>query len=298
MFARHNRMICVLYVLADTLLAGASFWAAYGIRAHLHSVRALYPAVYYLWLTPVVTLTCAGVGLATGIYREIREEVLHRVFADPVKVSLISTTLLFAFISVLKAEYISRLLLGFYAVIDLVAMVLFRLLARRLSGRLRRAFAGWRRFLLVGYTPGALEIARTIESNENRGNRLDGFAVVDPTATDKLDQRSLRQRYPVYSINQVPELLRRRVIDEVIFAVSKDELDAVEQTFLICEEEGVRTRLLLSFFPQTYSKVSFERLRDMPLLTFSTTPENDYLLLAKRVVDFLMALALLVILSP
>ena len=152
--------------------------------------------------------------------------------------------------------------------------------------------------LLVGDTAGALEIARTIESNENRGNRLDGFAVVDPTATDKLDQRSLRQRYPVYSLNQVPELLRRRVIDEVIFAVSKDELDAVEQTFLICEEEGVRTRLLLSFFPQTYSKVSFERLREMPLLTFSTTPENDYLLLAKRVVDFLMALALLVILSP
>ena len=298
MFARHNRMISVLYVLADTLMAGASFWAAYGIRAHLHSVRALYPAVYYLWLTPVVMLTCAGVGLATGIYREIREEVLHRVFADPVKVSLISTTLLFAFISVLKVEYISRLLLGFYAVIDLVAMVLFRLLARRLSGRLRRAFAGWRRFLLVGDTAGALEIARTIESNENRGNRLDGFAVVDPTATDKLDQRSLRQRYPVYSLNQVPELLRRRVIDEVIFAVSKDELDAVEQTFLICEEEGVRTRLLLSFFPQTYSKVSFERLREMPLLTFSTTPENDYLLLAKRVVDFLMALALLVILSP
>src|SRR5262249_46622031 len=160
--------------------------------------------------------------------------------------------------------------------IDLAAMILFRLIARRFSGRLRRAFSGWRHFLLVGDTREAVEIARTIESNENRGTRLDGFAVVASGTTRQLNQEGLNRNYPVYSLAEVPELLRRRVIDEVIFAVSKEELDSVEQTLLICEEEGVRTRLLLSFFPQTYSRVSLERLREMPLLTFSTTPENDY----------------------
>jgi exopolysaccharide biosynthesis polyprenyl glycosylphosphotransferase len=94
------------------------------------------------------------------------------------------------------------------------------------------------------------------------------------------------------------DLLRRRVIDEVIFAVSRDELDELEETFLLCEEEGVRTRVLVSFFPHVISRVSLERLRDMPLLTFSTTPENEFLLLLKRVVDFAMALAFLVVLSP
>jgi exopolysaccharide biosynthesis polyprenyl glycosylphosphotransferase len=298
MFARHNRMISVLYVLADAALAGASFWAAYVVRNQLHSMRPLYPAVYYYWLTPVVILTCMGVGLATGIYREIREELLYRVFADPLKVALISTTLLFAFISALQLAYISRLLLGLYGLIDLTAAILFRLMARRFSATLRRAFSGWRHFLLVGDSRGALEIARHIELNENRGTRLDGFAAVNPGAAGKLNQQGLRRQYPVYSLAELPQLLRQRVIDEVIFAVSKDELDAVEPTFLICEQEGVRTRLLLSFFPQTYSRVSLERLREMPLLTFSTTPENDYLLLAKRLADFLMALTLVIILSP
>src|SRR5438045_1922847 len=112
MFARHNRMISVLYVLADAMLAGASFWAAYVVRNHLHGMRPLYPAVYYYWLTPVVILTWMGVGLVTGIYREIREELLYRVVADPLKVALISTTLVFAFISALQLAYISRLLVG------------------------------------------------------------------------------------------------------------------------------------------------------------------------------------------
>jgi exopolysaccharide biosynthesis polyprenyl glycosylphosphotransferase len=46
------------------------------------------------------------------------------------------------------------------------------------------------------------------------------------------------------------------------------------------------------------SKIRWERLHEMPMLTFSTTPENEDLLLFKRVLDFLMALAFLVVLSP
>jgi exopolysaccharide biosynthesis polyprenyl glycosylphosphotransferase len=299
MFARHNRMIGVFYLLADSVLALASFWAAYALRAHLPMARGLYPPVYYLWIGPVAMGIWAGVGLTTGIYRDIREEELRRAFADPLKVAFLSTTLLFAFVSALQAEYVSRLLLALYGSIDLTAMVLFRLVAGRLSGSLRRSLSGVRRFLLVGSTPEAVEIARTIECNESRGMRLDGFAVLDAGNADETPrQAGLRLTYPVYPLSQLPHLLRRRVIDEVIFAVSKDELEKLEEAFLICEEEGVRARLLLSFFPHTFSKVSLERLRDMPLLTFSTTPEDEYLLLAKRAADFVMALALLLVLGP
>ena len=309
MFSRHNRMIGVFYMLADAALALSSFWLAHLVRAHLRTARPLYPAVYYLWIVPVALGIWIGVGVATGIYREIREEELRRAFADPLKVGFISTTLLFALTFAFKAEYISRLLLGFYAALDLVAMILFRLLARRLAGTLRSALTGYRHFLVVGNSPEALEIARTVEVNEARGHELAGFAVVQadspldaPGARLRLeaqiDQSGLRRSYPVYALADLPALLRRRVIDEVIFAVAKDELDKLEGAFLACEEEGVRARLLLSFFPHVISKVYLERLSEMPLLTFSATPENEYLLLLKRLVDFLMALTLLVVLSP
>jgi exopolysaccharide biosynthesis polyprenyl glycosylphosphotransferase len=300
MISRHERIISGLYLAADALLALASFWLAHWVRAHLFSPRPLYPVFYYLWIVPITIGIWIGAGLALGIYREIHEEELRRAFLDPIRVGLISTTLLFAFIFAFKLEYISRLLLGFYAVADLAAMILFRLAARGLSAPLRRAFGGFRHFLLVGDTPQAVEIARMLEANENRGLRLLGFARVHPGAGLKaqLNESRLRHPYPVYDLSQLPELLHRHVIDEVIFAVSKEELERLEETFLRCEEEGVKTRVLLSFFPHVISRVCLERLQDMPLLTFSTTPENEDLLLLKRMVDFAMALALLLVLSP
>src|SRR5947199_10527404 len=95
MFSRHNRMIGVFYVLADAALALSSFWLAHVVRAHLRAARPLYPAVYYLWIVPVALGVWIGVGVATGIYREVREEDLRRAFAGPPNARFISTTSVF-----------------------------------------------------------------------------------------------------------------------------------------------------------------------------------------------------------
>ncbi len=301
MFLHHRRMMGVFYLLMDAILALASFALAHAVRARLPFLRPLYPAVYYLWIVPLALGIWIAVGLAAGIYRDVEEDDLRRALADPAKVFVIATTLLFAFTFALKVGYVSRALLGLYALFDLLGMILFRLAVRPLGSRLRRAFAGMRHFLVVGTTAEAMEIARTIEAHERHGMKLAGLAV--PRAEDLPEAQArmlggLEGRYPIYLLDQLRDLLHRRVIDEVVFAVGKPELDFLKPAFLVCEEEGVRTRLLLSFFPHTFSKVSLDRLQGMPLLTFSTTPENEYLLLLKRLVDFIMALVLLVLFAP
>lgn len=55
--------------------------------------------------------------------------------------------------------------MGFYAAIDLLLMIAFCLVARRLS------LGGVRQVLLAGDSREALEIARTLEANEHRGLR-------------------------------------------------------------------------------------------------------------------------------
>ncbi|HET7840530.1 MAG TPA: hypothetical protein VFM21_02935, partial [Terriglobia bacterium] len=306
MFSRHNRIIGALYLTVDVLLAIASFALAYHLRSNIIAPRPLYPLTYYSGVVALAVGLWGAVGIFTGIYREVREEELGRAFRDPLQVALLSTTLLFAITFALKMEYISRLLLGFYAVFDLVLMTAWRLVGRALSGPMRRTLSGLRHFLLIGTTPEAMEIARLIEANENRGIRLVGFVRVGqpgeaapPVAPGgTTDFSLLRRAYPVHGLDQIADLLRRHVIDEVIFAVSHRELEKLEEVFLLCEEEGVKTRLSLSFFPHLISKVYLDRLRDLPLLTFSATPVNEDLLLLKRVADFLMALVALVILSP
>ena len=221
---------------------------------------------------------------------------MRRAFGDPLKVALTSTVLLFAATFALHLEFISRLLLGIYALIDLLLMTTFRLLAWRFAPTLQRRVGGFRNFLLVGDGPEVAEIARTLEANESRGMRLFGFVRIRTGTPDALPA-GLARSYPTVTLPELPELLRRQVIDEVIFAVAKEDLEKLEETFLVCEEEGVKTRVLLSFFPQAISKVYVERLGSKPLLTFSATPEDESLLL-KRGLDFIMALIALVVLSP
>lgn len=296
MLARHNRLIGIIFLFGDALLALASLELAVEIRSHLTSLRHLYPLSNYPGFAPLIIIIPVSVGIVAGIYREVQEEDLRRALRDPFKVALASTILLFAATFALKLEFVSRLLLGIYALMDFLVMIVFRLLAWRFAAPLRRGVAGFRNFLLVGDGPEVAEIARTLEANETRGMRLFGFVRVRIGAAEALPT-GLTRSYPLVTLPELPDLLHRHVIDEVIFAVSKEDLEKLGEAFLICEEEGVKTSMLLSFFPKVLSKVYLERLGSKPLLTFSSTPEDEFLLL-KRALDFITALIALGVLSP
>ena len=108
----------------------------------------------------------------------------------------------------------------------------------------------------------------------------------------------LSRRYPVRALEKLPELLRSHVIDEIIFAVDSRRLAELEEVFLLCDEEGVRTRVAVDFFPHVNSRVYLDRLGNSPLLTFSATPHDEIRLLVKRVSDMVLAGAALFLLLP
>jgi exopolysaccharide biosynthesis polyprenyl glycosylphosphotransferase len=108
----------------------------------------------------------------------------------------------------------------------------------------------------------------------------------------------LSKTYEQHSLTRLPELLRQHVIDEIIFAVDSRKLSGMEEIFLLCDEEGVRTRVVVDFFPHVNSEVYLDRLGSTPLLTFSAAPHDEIRLLAKRVTDVILAAAALVLLLP
>jgi exopolysaccharide biosynthesis polyprenyl glycosylphosphotransferase len=84
----------------------------------------------------------------------------------------------------------------------------------------------------------------------------------------------------------------------VIFRVNSDRLSGLEEIFLLCDEEGIRTRVAADFFPHVISRMSLDRFGQAPLLSFSAAPDDDLRLVLKRALDFIIALAGLIILSP
>jgi exopolysaccharide biosynthesis polyprenyl glycosylphosphotransferase len=174
-------------------------------------------------------------------------------------------------------------------------MCLFRLNASRIM----RAFRQEKEYVMVvGLGDAARSIGRQLEAASMReGVELRGFFAVDggigtPT------HFALSRPYPVHPIAALPEMLRQHVIDEVVFTTDSRHLADLEEILIICDEEGVRTRIAVDFFPHVNSQVHLERLGSQPLLTFSATPHDEIRLLLKRITDIVLAAAALVLLFP
>jgi exopolysaccharide biosynthesis polyprenyl glycosylphosphotransferase len=204
--------------------------------------------------------------------------------------------------SVILFEYLwrldlSRLFVGIFAVCTWFLLCLFRLNAGRLLRVVRREFSAPHYVMVVGLGDAALRLGRQLEgAGESHGIRLRGFFADSPEGASTSVE--LGQCYPVHAITELPEMLRSHVIDEIIFATDSRRLADLEDVLLLCEEEGVRSRIAVDFLPHVNSRVYLDRLGASPLLTFSSTPHDEIRLLVKRVTDIVVAGAALVLLFP
>jgi exopolysaccharide biosynthesis polyprenyl glycosylphosphotransferase len=180
-----------------------------------------------------------------------------------------------------------------------VVLCCFRINARHLVGAIRREFSTPHYVVIVGLGERALAIGRAIERSAPYAIHLRGFLETAPDSP-ALD---LTRRYPIWDLAALPQLLASDVIDEVIFAVESERLAGLEDVFLLCDEEGVRTRVAVDFFPHVNSQVYLDRLNldtvsEVPLLTFSAAPHDEVKLFLKRIIDVGVAGAALIVLSP
>ena len=296
MIQRKHRIATLLYASVESVITLLSFLAAYIVRASLHSeyFGQLFPFRDYIVLLVVVIILWS---LLFALIRtrkpdfsedwiEVIQEVALTVFAG--------TVLIAAAIFVLKFDFISRPFIAIFAVLNFALLSSFRVYARTRLSQFASILDGDRHILIVGTNEKAGRIAQVLERSRDWGYQLDGVVREAP----ELSISPRLVRYPLMEISELPDILRHRVVDEVIFVVEKEGLASLEEIFLICEEEGIKTRVMLSFFPHVTSKIYLEALQDLPLLTFSTTPENEYLLFIKNIFDVTIAALLLILLAP
>ena len=157
-----------------------------------------------------------------------------------------------------------------------------------------REFGSGHFVMIVGLGDAARKLGLQIEDARAYGVQLSGFLSDDASE----GQVELSHPYPIRPLSTLPDLLREHIIDEIIFAVDSRRLGELEEVFLLCDEEGVKTRIAVDFFPHVNSHVYLERLGTSPLLTFSATPHDEVRLLVKRAIDVILAGTLAVLLLP
>ena len=297
MFRGHHRNVRILFGLSDILLVVLAFELAYVTRVRLELEHTFFlTSPVKVLLMGWSMLVWVGLGYWWEIYDRIDAAHPQMILRDAFQQCLLGAA------SVILFEYLQRMDLSrsFVALFGAYAWVLaclFRLNAGRILRVVRREFGAARYVMVVGLGDAARKLGRQLEDAASYGVRLTGF-LADSTGGVPTREVKLDQPYPVHSLAELPELLRRHVIDEIIFAVDSRRLAELEEVFLLCDEEGVRTRVAVDFFPHVNSQVYLDRLGASPLLTFSATPHDEVRLLVKRVIDAALAAAALVLLFP
>ena len=277
------------------VLAAVAFEAAYQTRVVLH----LEHVFYLLAETKALVLAFAlfswvAIGLWLEVYEKLDAGHPRVVIRDAARQCVFGALSLVFFQYLFRLD-LSRFFLVLFAVYAWILLLLFRLTAGRVVGVIRREFAAPHYVMVVGTGERAVRLARALEHSSEYGIRLRGFLCEGAGGPSEIH---LRVPYKVLPIADLPAILREHVVDEVIFAVGSDRLADLENVFLLCDVEGVRTRVAVDFFPHVNSTVSLERLGPTPLLTFSAAPYDEIKLLVKRLTDLLMAAAGLVVLAP
>ena len=296
MLKRRTKIFSFLLYLGDVGATLFAFVCAYWFRGIFpqESYAILFPFSWYLNLLLAIFPIWSLLFYLIGLYRDWRGQGFWRETWGIFKAIFISSLFLGFTLFALKYQFVSRIFISLFALFDFFFVIAFRSCIRKFILSFSKKIERFRRILIIGTEERAVSLAHNIEKHKDLGLQILGFlSTSDITPPQKLNG------YPVLgSAKDLSELLEKEVVDEVIFAISQEELKKMADLFLLCEERGITARLAINFFPHVIAKTHLEELDGLPLLTFTTTPKNELLLLLRRIFDFIGSLFFILILSP
>jgi len=309
MLKQQARLLSAILFVCDLVLVAAAALIAYWLRstalpAVLPQVFSshLYPLRAYLPLVPLAVAIWGALLLLSGEYRSHRTVPLVDEAWDVVRTSItgsvVFTLMIYVFRldeALLGDDLISRSWILLFSGLACL-LVLAEKVALRLTSRYFRASGfNFRTVIIVGTGASGQAIADSIRSHRFWGFRILGM--VESGGDSEADAPS--SRLPVLgTLEDLPRIVENNIVDDVIFAVGRRDLDRMEDLFLALHERGIKTRFALRLFPHTPAKVELEELDGLPLLSFSPAPNSVLALAAKRCLDVALALVLLFIGLP
>jgi exopolysaccharide biosynthesis polyprenyl glycosylphosphotransferase len=297
MFGSGQRKTKILFGLSDICLTALAFEAAAAIRSGLNlDLQFFLRPDQTALLLGFSTVSWLLAGYWLNIYGKVDAAEIRTILLDSIRQSGYGALALVVLVFTLKLET-SRLFLFIYVFLCWLLLTLFRLAARNLIPVVRRQFGSLRYVLIAGLGERALALARNLEAYHQYGLRILGFLAC-PDEQPAPPTVRVGREYRVFPIEELHGILRKQVIDEVHFAVDSGRLTSLDEVLRLCDDEGVTSRIAVDFFPHVNSQVALERIGATPLLTFSAAPDDEVLLLVKRVIDILLASIATILLGP
>jgi len=191
---------------------------------------------------------------------------------------------------------LGKLLIGSFMLMSLLALNGLRLSVRGLLEYIRRRGFNFQTALIVGRGAMAKQFADRIIQHCQWGYRIIGF--IDTTSGGKPNLWRYNDIPAIGAINDIPDIIKTRQVDLVVFAVENRELSEIDRAVAVCEEMGTRAAVITDLFPARIANKKVGEFFEFPVLFFDTTPQKSTALIIKSLFDRVAALGALFISMP
>lgn len=293
MFDERSEQLHRVMTLLDLGITIIMFLAAPWLRTllvddeppNLLSHIAFLPFILALWIVFLPSF---------GAYRSPRNTSPLAYTWAVVRAVVAGLAALFTILFVMKIQYVSRAVMVIFGALDFLALVGIRLGVVWYFQRSLRQGEGFRRVLIVGSGTRAQRLAETLLRHSEWGIRIVGHLDPDPTRIGA----AVLQSSVVGTVGDISSVLKGNVIDEVILAVPRAMIPDVDKIAQACEEEGVKLCLMADVFDVHAARTRLVTLGPIPLLTLEPVAQEEWKLLAKRLMDLATASLMALLLLP
>ncbi|MBU1006219.1 MAG: sugar transferase [Candidatus Omnitrophica bacterium] len=295
-----------LLMALDIFVVCASFLVSYALRKHIHnfypldlfpdkvvmdklfSLEAYFNVMFLLVLAWWIAL------INSGLYKSFRKkrfiEVIWRIIRSAFFAMVIYSIAVFAF----KLHFISRSLIVFSFFVSTVFLIIERWMAVVFMRSLRKKGHNHRNILVVGTGQRAGVFVKLVDKHDEWGLRIIGLIDVDKGLIGNV----IYGKKVIGILEDMPAILSKEVIDEVVFIVPRSWLCIIEDSLLACETQGVKTSIAADFFNMNIAHSASSDIEGIPFLEFKTTIGGEWQLLLKRLFDIIFSSVIIVVALP
>ncbi len=298
---KHRRILLTLAnVLADLVAINGGFLLAYGLRANLQgllttdylTLGTYYPA-FVGFANIAFLLVFAFLGLYSG--RRVRESGAA-LAVRIIRASAVTAVLLMASTFLTSTTIYSRVLVGTFCILVALLDIALRGVLRWMQTLARAGGFDLTRVVIVGTDRVATQLAANIAGSPELGYDLVGLVTAN---AGNGGARGEDLAVPlVGSLDELPELIDRQRIEEVIFADPGLSSASISDFLIEARRSTVEVKMLSDLTSLLTRRARVEEFLDVPIVAF----EREALLGAqagvKRLIDILAALLLLILTAP
>jgi exopolysaccharide biosynthesis polyprenyl glycosylphosphotransferase len=176
------------------------------------------------------------------------------------------------------------------------AIATTRLALRTWLRRFRAHGHNRRNMLIVGSNSRAVRFAKNIRSRPDLGYSILGFADSEWDGAEDLKQHGYSL---VSDLEHLPEFIRHTVVDEVVLALPMRSFHTNSaQLAELCERQGIIVRLLSDLFDLKAGQVRGDEFGSSTFVIQYAGKAEGWPLTIKRIFDFVVSLALIILLGP